>query len=130
MELNTKSDLNFHEGLDKVSILRLHESQPSLGQALPTPGESPVPSELQNLFRGYSLQSYIMDSLAPESSSPERASGRILAGALAEILDSIGKLRPRTPKEAQALQEASQAMSEDLANHELLDAFRRALLGG
>ncbi|MFI0348121.1 MAG: hypothetical protein ACH346_05055 [Chthoniobacterales bacterium] len=128
MSLDALSPFDFNAGIVAVSQPSQPPMLPRESPSPPLLGESPVQSKLEELFQVCQLDSIEMDSMAlpPETLQVlSREPLRSLISDLERLLMSAGGIAP-----LHEIDRVTEMLSEELMNHELLSAFRRAIVGG
>jgi len=126
----TRLELRFETGLEHVS---------EIGAPAPTidlkPGgllrqEGALGNHLDDLFGAMKMDSFLYDSLKPETTNTTRTGRLGLTESLEQIVEKIPQLREKFSLSEEEANSLSSLIREDIFNQELLAACRRALLGG
>lgn len=128
MPLEGLSPFDFTAGVVAISE---RERSPVLPKEDPSPpllGEASIQSKLEELFHAHQLDNMEMDSMSlpPETLrilAQEPLKG--LVSDLESLLASAGGIAP-----LHEINRVTEMLTEELMNHELLAAFRRAIVGG
>jgi hypothetical protein len=126
----TRLEIRFDTGLERIS---------EIGAPAPTidlkPGgllrqERGLGNHLEDLFGAMKLDSFLYDSVKPETTNTTRT-GRVgLTESLERIVEKIPRLKEKHLLSDEDATRLSSMIREDIFNQELLAACRRALLGG
>ncbi len=128
MPLEGLSAFDFSAGVVAISEPNQAPMLPRESPSPPLLGEAPIQSKLEELFQVHQLDSWEMDSMAlpPETLKVlAREPLRSLISDLEPLLMSAGGIAP-----LHEISRVTEMLGEELMNHELLAAFRRAIVGG
>ena len=126
----TRLELRFDTGLERIS---------ELGAPAPTidlkPGgllrqERGLGNHLEDLFGAMKMDSFLYDSVKPETTNTTRTGRVSLKESLDQIVQKIPQLKEKNLLSEEDATTLSSMIREDIFNQELLAACRRALLGG
>lgn len=126
----TKLGIRFDTGLEHVS---------EIGAPAPTielkPGgllrqERGLGNHLDDLFGAMKMDSFLYDSVKPETTNTTRTGRLSIKDSLERIAERIPELRNKNRLTEEEARNLTSMIREDIFNQELLAACRRALLGG
>lgn len=128
MDLEGLSPFDFTTGIVAVSEPTRPPMLPKEDPSPPLSGETIVQSKLEELFQEHQLDSMEMDSIALPSETLKVLAREPLRGLISDLqtlLMSAGGVAPM-----HEIDRVKELLNEELMNHELLAAFRRAIVGG
>jgi hypothetical protein len=128
MAIDALSPFDFNSGIVTVTQFTPPAALPHEDPSPPLLGESPVASKLKELFKGHHLDEIEIGSmnLPPETLKIlSKESLKSLITDMDSLLETAGGIAPMHD-----IAHVEEMLQEEFMNHELLAAFRRAVLGG
>ena len=128
MPIEGLSPFDFTSGIIAVTQFAPSAALPKEDPSPPVLGEAPVASKLEELFKSHQLDEVETDSmnLPPETLKIlSRESLKSLITDMTPLLEAAGGIAPMRD-----IARVQEMLQEEFMNHELLSAFRRAILGG
>lgn len=128
MPIEGLSPFDFTSGVITVTQFSPSAALPKETPSPPALGEAPVVNKLGEIFKSYQLEEVETNSL---NLSPEtlkilsKETLKSMIGDMSSLLEAAGGVAPM-----HEINRVQELLQEEMMNHELLAAFRRALLGG
>lgn len=128
MSIEGLSPFDFTSGIITVTQAAPSVALPKEELSLPVLGEAPIESKLEELFKSHQLDEVETSSmnLPPETLKVlGKESLKSLIMDTSSLLKAAGGIAP-----LHDIHRVQEMLEEEVMNHELLSAFRRAFLGG